>query len=985
MKAKSENQPYATLAKTSVSALVLCAMGVVAPAFAQTDTEAESEIALEEVIVRGQRASIQNAQEIKRDADSIMDVVAADDIGALPDRSVTETLQRIVGVSIDRYMSQGDPEHFSVEGNGVIVRGLTEVRSELNGRSSFSADGGRTLSFGDVPPELLASVAVIKSPTADLIEGGLSGTVDLVTRMPFDQDEQMIAVTAGANYGSLDGEVNPNFSGLYSNTWDTGIGKIGFLVNLAHSELYNRNDSMYVRPFFARDDVLGQEGNKVFLPRGADWRTMHFNSERNGQYAALQWAPNDNHELSLTYFNSDYDMNWDESAIFVSNDVTTSNATADSVYNDNGRFVSGRFFDGASPDAVTGTKMGTDRRVSEQNSVTTDTSLRYRFHNEKMEFEIALQNVDAESVGIDSTIGLGVRVPYIDIDLSGSLPVVSSDAAYLADASNYTWDFLMDNQYDNTADMQTAEMDFKFYFASDVIRSVKAGVRFSDSSSDNFNTGYNWGGVGNWMYDSGLIESGAHPDPSDLELADYSDFFDGEAQEPSGIFSPLTRYATGFPESYQEIIDKITYVDNGWFVPEDNIWQPRDLSDEQWYNSQEEKTAAAYVRLDFGFDDLPVPIEGNVGVRYVETDNTAYGYLTFPQQELFGNGAFEPMAAEHSYDNWLPSLNVKFELAEDLFLRFAAARAMTRPTFSSLKSQLSLNASVKESSQYKIDDEGQVIEGEELLPSDYDLTSDSDTNPYLDPMVSDQLDLSLEWYYADSSSLSAAIFTKDIEGYQATEIVRETYAAEGSTPYEYVIERPVSTGTADINGLELAVNHFFTNLPSPFDGIGVQANYTYIDSSTDVEADADPVDTDGSSYGTIPYRGLSEHAYNLVGIYEKGPFSFRLAYNWRSEYLLAVGANGFNGSVPISGEGFVRPWGEGTEVDWRLPVYNGDTGYLDASLTYSFTDNLSLVFQANNLTNTVTKNVVEQNAVGKFNGAYHASGTRYSLSLRATF
>lgn len=968
---------------TCVSSLVLCAMGVVGNAVAQ---ETDEELALlEEVIVTGQRASIQTASEMKRNADSIMDVVASDDIGQLPDRSVTETLQRVPGVAIDRYMSQGDPEHFSVEGNGVIVRGLTQVRSELNGRSSFSADGGRTLSFGDVPPELLSSVAVIKSPTADRIEGGLSGTVDLNTRLPFEKEGQQIGVTVTANYNDLNDEFDPGYSALYSNTWDTDIGKIGVLADLAFSELSTRNDSMYVRPFFKRDDVLGHEGETVYLPRGADWRSMNFNRERTGQYLALQYEPTDGHELTLTYFSCDYDMAWDESAIFVSNDVTTSNATPDSVYDENGKFVSGRFFDGQTFAEQSGTKMGTDRRVSEQNAKTEDISFRYRFASEKTEFSFELQNVDATSVGLDSTVGLGVRVPYIDIDLSGSLPRLNSDADYLAQAENYTWDFLMDNQYDNSADMQTAQADVKYYFDNDVIRSVKTGVRFSKSTSDNFDTGYNWGGVGNWMYDSGLIESGAHPTDADVQLTDFNDFFAGEASEPPSLYSPLTRYATGFPNSYQEIIDKITYVDNGWFNPADNIWQPRDLSDEQWYNSQEEKTSAAYVRVDFGLENIGVPITGNVGVRYVKTENTAFGYLTYPENDFFGDGAYVPMEAENDYDNWLPSLNVKFELADNLFLRFAAARAMARPAFSDLKSRLALSASRKESADYKFDDQGQLLPGEVLEPGDFDLTAESSTNPYLDPMTSDQLDLSLEWYYSDASNASLAIFTKDIDGYQATETVRETYGADGYEPYEYIVERPVSTGTADIDGVEISINHFFDNLPSPFDGLGIQANYTYIDSATDVQADADPVDTDGSSYGTMPYRGLSEHSYNLVGIYEKGPFSLRLAYNWRSEYLLAVGANGFNDNIPLSADGYVRPWGEGTETSWRLPVYNGDTGYLDASASYDITDNITISLQANNLSNTVTKNVVEQNAVGDFNGAYHASGTRYALSLRANF
>src|SRR5690625_721546 len=176
-------------------------------------------------MVSGQRQSIQSAQLIKQDADQIVDSIVADDIGKLPDRSVTETLQRVPGVTIERFMDIGDPEHFSAEGSGVAVRGMKHVRSELNGRDTFSASGGRSLSFEDVPAELMAGVDVYKNPSADMVEGGIDGTVDLRTRMPFDAEGQVVSGSVSLNYGDFIEETDPSASILYSNRWDTNAGE----------------------------------------------------------------------------------------------------------------------------------------------------------------------------------------------------------------------------------------------------------------------------------------------------------------------------------------------------------------------------------------------------------------------------------------------------------------------------------------------------------------------------------------------------------------------------------------------------------------------------------------------------------------------------------------------------------------------------------------------------------------------------------------
>ena len=193
-------------------------------AFAQDGVKKDDQ-ATNTVVVVGQRAALESAAARKRSADEIVDSIVGDDIGKLPDKSVTEVLQRVVGVSIDRTLNRIDPQqgvgdgvnHYAAEGTGVSIRGLSYVRSELNGRDSFSANGGRSLSFEDVPPELMAGVDVYKNPSAEQIEGGIGGLVNLRTAMPFDYPGQKFSISASEGYSTLAGKTSPKVSDLYSN------------------------------------------------------------------------------------------------------------------------------------------------------------------------------------------------------------------------------------------------------------------------------------------------------------------------------------------------------------------------------------------------------------------------------------------------------------------------------------------------------------------------------------------------------------------------------------------------------------------------------------------------------------------------------------------------------------------------------------------------------------------------------------------------
>src|SRR6478609_1965119 len=231
------------------------------------------------IIVTGIRASLESSQNIKRDSDTVVDAITAQDIGALPDRSVTEALQRVPGVAINRFAGSNDPDHFSVEGSGVVVRGLNFVRSEFNGRTAFAAGvSGQALNFADVPSELLGSVVVSKNSTADMIEGGLAGTVNLNTRKPFDNRGLHVSFDAEGSYGDMEKKWAPTGSLLVSDTWETSSGStFGLLADLSYSQIRSRSDGIQVTNFQTRDatfvDFQSQGGQRICrnqLPASTD-------------------------------------------------------------------------------------------------------------------------------------------------------------------------------------------------------------------------------------------------------------------------------------------------------------------------------------------------------------------------------------------------------------------------------------------------------------------------------------------------------------------------------------------------------------------------------------------------------------------------------------------------------------------------------------------------------------------------------------------
>ena len=280
-----------------------------------------------EIVVTGVRKSLQSARQRKRNADTVIDSISATDIGAFPDKSVAEALQRVPGITVSRFAINTDTAHFTTEPSGVLVRGLPQVRSEFNGRDTFSASGGRSLSWDDVPVELLGAVDVYKNQTADLIEGGIAGTVDLRTRLPFDPSGQLIQVGVRANYGDIGKKVTPDFNAYYSNRWQTGIGEFGLMGDFAYSKVKTGSQGLqsYRAGIYTGGIIPGSanlngpfgKGSAV-IPAGLNYLDDRFDRKRTGVAAAGQWRSNDHRWLATAqYIRSIYNNTMQEHGIGV--------------------------------------------------------------------------------------------------------------------------------------------------------------------------------------------------------------------------------------------------------------------------------------------------------------------------------------------------------------------------------------------------------------------------------------------------------------------------------------------------------------------------------------------------------------------------------------------------------------------------------------------------------------------------------------------
>ena len=1095
--------------KTSASCIALGGLLVSQAAYAQ-DAEPEEEVSTPDdpnvIIVSGIRQSLATAQNIKRNADTVVDAITAEDIGALPDRSVTEALQRLPGVSINRFAGSNDPDHFSVEGSGVVIRGLNFVRSEFNGRDAFTAGvNGQAINFADIPAELLGSVVVSKNSTADMIEGGLAGTVNLNARKPFDDKGFHIGLSAEANYGDFRKEWTPSISGLISNTWETDGGTIGVLFSANYSRIKSRADGLQVANYQTRDGSSVRLANALesfvcrnrlptstdnstlpppntcgaaqgagadgfadladlrFAPVGGQFRTQEFDRKRDGIAAALQYESIDGRTLLTAQYIRAHTTNaWNERTFETAPDNAEYNTyprgcflnpasggqaanegeiqcAADNfqnyVYDENGLFQSGYITSPASGWRGPGPNDGSTfvpfggvqqvlarRQVFEENT-NNDFGINFEQElNERLHLNIDAQYAHSKH-DVDDVTVYGSTFADQELDLTGDLPVIiphapnvtayaqtwaggnadladlaaSGDENYFRSTDVQFWRAAMDHFERSEGDQFTIRGDLTYDISEDAfLREAKVGIRYADRDQKIRYTTYNWGVLSEVWAGSDVVSFGDTP-ASQYEFYNFPDFFRGDTPGPIGGY-----YYTGdLIDDYDNAAEFFQSVNQQWqaqggqpgWVPaaarSDTVggsyFRPDEISDIQ------QRDLAVYGMVRFGSDDFVNGnrMSGNIGLRWVRSSITSASSTRVPTQgevnialpfdercsgdippsappgttisppggvcslgpagyaqlqQFTGTDAtIIPRNTNTSYDYFLPSANLMVEVTPELLVRAAASRVMTRPQTSYIRNYITFDTS----------------QGTLLL---------SAGNPLLRPALAWQFDITAEWYFARVGSLTANLFYKSVDGFFFATPRPFEISNNGVTLDTEIFAPDNFDGTGKIRGFEIAYQQTFDFLPSPLDGFGVSANYTYIKSTGLPNAflnTGEPVDNSTVAPGNLPLEGLSKHNVNAAAFYEKGPISARVAYNWRSRFLLTV-------------------------ADVIFPftsIFNEPTGQLDGSLFVNLTDNIKIGVQGVNLLNEVTETT--QAYTGDPDRlaprSYFVNDRRFSFAVRASF
>jgi TonB-dependent receptor len=988
------------------SAIAIAAVGYAAPACAQdtpaaagassaqgADNVPAADSGSKDIVVTGRRAALQAADERKRRSETIIDSVVADDAGKLPDNSITEVLQRVAGVTIVRFGALNDPDHYSVEGTGIQVRGLTGVASRLNGREIFSANNGRSLQFADVTPELMAAVDVYKASTADLIEGGTGGQIDLRTKVPFDfkDDRFHVSATGELSMGDLARKGDLSGSILVTKRWSTPIGEIGILGDVAYSRLSSDSQFFRVEPYF-RQRISGAD---YYIPGGYTYGEEQFQRTRTGIYGAVQWAPSDSLTFTGTFFQSRYKNKSGDWGAFVSSQ-TMAVDPASSKFDSNNMLIStpqlfNRDQSTFLPTATT--TSGGNKGAYASRTTTKDYSLSFDWSptNSPLSIKGALQRVDSAQISHRLDVFRDVPFPGgFGFDLSGDLPVVTMPAGSQArfnDPASYFWSATMPHEEDNSGRLDAANLDLEYKFDNSFFKSIKIGGRAAKRTERDYNNGYNWAALGRgWNGDPQLTYANAAP--GDVELHVFKNFFHGQAALPGNLMfptdelvrrfdraqltaSPPAGFCTGreFDCSASGPLPQTGYGGASGIRPIGFVL-PIDRVDNQT------KTFAGYALARFGAES--VGLSGNVGVRVVHIENEGSGYVQQGAAQFIRNGQTQsllnvavPRSGKASFTRVLPSINFDYALVPNAKLRFGYNITMDLPTFNALRASGSTGVATV----------GNATPG---LPNIFTNFTADTGNPLLKPAMSNNFDLSLEYYPRAGTSFHLAPFYKRITNlpiYSLTQRDVTFVFADGHTETATAAATDYvnSSKAATVKGVEVGGRIFFDKLPGLLSGLGFEGNYTFVDSKNPGDLYRD---INGGIHSNAPLVGLSKHNFNAVLLYERKTVSARIAYSWRSRYLQSTNSNGTNPTYQY----FAAPGATPTPIQIALPIYGASYGQLEAGVRFKVTENFSFSVQGTNLTNSMQRTLMGGYPGDKLYGrSWFQSDRRISTGISLAF
>ena len=947
---------------SSIRAAVRCALlgtGLLLPAFSALAADASGQ-ELEEVVVTGFRGSLNRALDAKRNDTKAIDVIAAEDVGKFPDSNLAESMQRVPGVTLSR----GD----GGEGRNISVRGLgpTFTRVRINGMEAASQMGssdiygagnnGRSFDFNVFPTEIFSQLAVIKTPTADVEEGSLGATVDLRAPRPLDlADDMTFTMTARGVFNTVTEDIDPRASMLVSKKFfdDTfgvlasvayqkrNVREVGYsAVDVLASNTNGLNTGGVLNPFctpigwtggpqspatgtkgtdaancstgnprtgtiaayqtifdLRRADAPNTPGSGAFFPRLPRYVNSEQDTERTGGTLSFQWQPGENTKLSVDGLMSRYQVERRDNYILglsLGRSAAQNGQPMTSIkevsFDEHGS-VEYALFDGMDvrSEGLVDQFESTFRQVSLEleQKFNDDFSMNFRAGRSlskwegPMRLQTFLDAIDVDNFSIDFRGGR--ETPLIGFgNLNLADPSAFQYGPPLGDATVLGGFSTQGKPSENITDINTFELSGDWQLAEKFGMKLGTQYRENEFNAHVSNLAPAFTPVTNLP--AGVTLADITTQISDL---DYK-FGSGAPASWVAVDSKKWRDAFNFPDAY-------TFCNVECGANKNGIT---------------EKVKTAYLVLNFNSgEDWSVPIRGDLGVRYVKTDQSSFGYIPVPAPM----GAQYPnvgqlQEVDKSYTDTLPSLNVVAEFTPDLLLRFSASKVIARADLTTLTPSKSITATTR---------------------------TGTFNNPNLDPIRAKTADLGLEWYFAEGSLLSVAYFYKDIETYIQRITSPYVYNTLGlpnellgtlAQPTEiFNISEYANTPGGPLKGFEVNAQVPFKFLDGFWGNLGVLANYTKVDSQIEYALTSSGGQIVTST--TNDLVNLSRNSASGTLFYDDGSFSIRFTGSYRDKYIRGI------------------PASAGSDLQG-----NKANLFVDGAASWMINDNFTLIFEAQNLT-----------------------------------
>ena len=807
---------------------------------------------IQHVEVTGLRASLEQSIAKKRNADSVVEVVTADDIGKLPDKNVADAIQRVPGVNIAS--SAGGEGGFS-ENDRVSIRGTSPslTQTMINGHAVASGDWfildqqgvvGRSVSYALLPSEIVKSVTVAKSQTADLPEGGVAGAVNIETRRPLDFSKTLTAeASLQAIYADLSAKTDPQLSALVN--WKNSAGTAGILLQVFSETRHERRDGLETFGYGTIDPgsaaaTAHPELANVLVPFGINSALFEQTRKRTGGLIDLELKPNSQLTFDVNGFYSKMDASNYNRSFYSQPAGIVAAAVPDSWKVENNTLVAANFSPAAVAAGLQWTKdndpgdlfqavpaevdqlyrphegadtyyVDVNAKYRASDSLTLSTDIGYTHGTGRTPNEYGY----SAGIGLDGSTGMnyalhGMSAP--DLSFPGGDPSNFNTSAF-TEGGAHDQVFTYDSEKYGSVDAELA-------LDSGIWESAKFGVRYTEHS----------------RHTSWPVNDSCQATPCDFTAA-----------APRPVWGGQT-YPGNFGKGWGATSGTLT---NAWQLPSGAVedWVKQYATDGGFASTENwpaefrltEKDTAAYGMVNLAGDHW----RGNLGLRIASTHQMSLSNVSGGEEDPGGNshGKYTPTLVDHTFTDILPSANFKFDLTKTLVARLAVARTMARADYSALAGAVSL---------------------------DDTLHTGSGGNPNLKPVRSNNYDATLEWYFAPKSLLSVGLFYMDFKSYVDYGVSPATYTdTTHHTQAVYDITAPVNIAATD-RGIELGWQQ------AVWGNFGAVANYTY---------------TDGKTASGAEMVGNSKNTYNLEGYYDDDTFSARLAYTYRSSFLAGLNSS----------------------------------------------------------------------------------------------